>query len=161
MEVICGKATQIQQKGKISREDAVHYLYSMDTRKVLAVKRTLVTTTISAPLTLMTLSMKLKWYIGVIFGTKKLIQSAEKNARLSKELSEIRTVNEELQGQSKILSVELDRKSKRVRTIAKKGCNDSRCAMRGFLYAPTRLSCACPMQARYRCSSWNSSNNYF
>ena len=42
------------------------------------------------------------------------------NARLSKELSEIRTVNEELQGQSKSLSVELDRKSKRVRTIAKK-----------------------------------------
>ena len=114
------KLLKYNKEGKISREDAVHYLYSMDTRKVLAVKE----------------DARDDDHIGT-FDFDDIIDEAEvvyrsnirdqeidsirgENARLSKELSEIRTVNEELQGQSKSLSVELDRKSKRVRTIAKK-----------------------------------------
>lgn len=114
------KLLKYNKEGKISREDAVHYLYSMDTRKVLAVKE----------------DARDDDHIGT-FDFDDIIDEAEvvyrsnirdqeidsirgENARLSKELSEIRTVNEELQGQSKSLSVELDRKSKRVRTIAEK-----------------------------------------
>ena len=114
------KLLKYNKEGKISREDAVHYLYSMDTRKVLAVKE----------------DSRDDDHIGS-FDADDIINEAEvvyrrnirdqeidsirgENARLAKELSEIRTVNEELQGQSKSLSVELDRKSERVRTIAKR-----------------------------------------
>ncbi len=77
------------------------------------------TTTISAPLTLNIINEAEVVYRRNI-RDQEIDSIRGENARLSKELSEIRTVNEELQGQSKSLSVELDRKSERVRTIAKR-----------------------------------------